>query len=73
MDFLGAVYRAVRTTVKSSFSFKEKSFKEFYCRGGDANLTHQLKLNHSTRNRNPGGQITYEQFEMCKNKTNGMF
>lgn len=69
MDFLGVVYRAVRTIVKSSFSFKEKpSFyfiwtydQGFYCRHGNRSLTHQLHLNHTTRNRHPGGQTIYEQ------------
>lgn len=65
MDFLGAVYRAVRNTVKSSFSVKEKLLEDFYCRGGDPNPAHQHKLNHHTRNRHPGGQITHEQFEIC--------
>lgn len=74
MDFLGAVYCAVRNTVKSSFSVKEKSVKGFYCCDGDPSPTHQHKLNHRTRNRHLGGQITHEQFEICKNyKTNGMF
>lgn len=70
MDFLGAVYRAVRITVKSSFAFKEKNYlsissgpaiKYFYYRHGNLSLTHQLHLHHTTRNRHPGGQIIYEQ------------
>lgn len=74
MDFLGAVYCAVRNTVKSSFSVKEKSFEDFYCRDGDPNPAHQHKLNHDTRNRHPGGKITPEQFEICENyETNVIF
>lgn len=69
MDFLGAVYRAVRKTVKSSFSFKENHLSissrpvinDFYCRHGNRSLTHQLRLNHTTRFRHPGGQTIYER------------
>lgn len=54
MDFLGAVYRAVRTTVNFFFPSKKNHLtisswpviKDFDCCHGNPSLTHQLHLNH---------------------------